>query len=85
MAGSNAVWTVRSGADLGRAIAEARREQGLTQAALAERAGVSRGYLAQLETGKSGRLLDLLVRVLRRLGAEITVTFPTAPPPTDGQ
>jgi transcriptional regulator with XRE-family HTH domain len=69
------VWTVRSGEDLGRAIAEIRHERGLTQAQLAEAVGVSRGYLAQLETGKSGRLLNLLVRLLRRLGADITVSF----------
>jgi transcriptional regulator with XRE-family HTH domain len=75
-----ATWTVRAGADLGRAIGEVRAEQGLTQAQVADAVGISRGYLAQLETGKSGRLLDLLVRVLRRLGAEITVTFPTRAP-----
>jgi transcriptional regulator with XRE-family HTH domain len=77
-------WTVRSGEDLGRAVAEVRRERGMTQAELAKAMGVSRGYLAQLETGKSGRLLNLLVRVLRRLDAEISVSFAPDQDPRDG-
>lgn len=67
---------MRSGADLGRAIASARRARGLTQAELAEGAGVNRSYLATLEQGASTLLLDRALRVLRRLGATITIELP---------
>jgi DNA-binding XRE family transcriptional regulator len=68
-------WTVRSGADLGRAIAEIRRTRGLTQSALASQSGLSRHWLAKLETGRSAVVLDHMLRVLRRLGATVTITF----------
>ena len=68
-------WVVRSGGDLGRAIAEIRTSRGLTQEQLAERAAVSRSYLAKFETGRTSPLLDHLLRLLRRLGATVTVTF----------
>lgn len=68
-------WVVRAGSDLGRAIAEIRSARGLTQAELAESAGLSRHWLAKLETGRSAVVLDHLLRVLRRLGATITITF----------
>lgn len=87
-------WTVRSGTDLGRAIAEIRTTRTLTQQQLADRSGLSRSWLAKLEAGRSAVVLDHLLRVLRRLGATITITFddtdsggpPAAPPDarTDG-
>jgi len=67
-------WEVRSGADLGRAIADIRRSRGLTQKELATESSLSRAYLAQIETGRSGSLIEKTLRVLRRLGATITVT-----------
>ncbi len=77
-------WQVRRGNDLGLAIAEARRARGLTQAELADEIQVSRPYLTLMETGRSNRLLDHLLRALRRLGAEITVTWPAPEPdPSD--
>ncbi len=72
-------WVVRSGADLGRAVAEARGLQGLTQAELADRVGLDRSWLAKLESGRSAVVLDHLLRLLRRLGATITVTLPDRP------
>lgn len=68
-------WVVSSGEDLGRAIAEIRQSRGLTQQALAAQAGLSRTWLAKLETGRSSVVLDHLLRTLRRLGATVTVTF----------
>jgi transcriptional regulator with XRE-family HTH domain len=70
------VVAVRAGADLGVAIQEARRIAGLTQSEVAERAGLDRTYLARMESGLSVLLLDRSLRVLRRLGAEVTVTLP---------
>lgn len=72
-------WSVRSSADLGRAIAGARRARGLTQAELAESAGINRSYLAELEGGASTLLLERALRALRRLDATVTVTLPAEP------
>jgi len=69
-------WTIRSTADLGRAIAGARSAQGLTQQQLAEETAVDRSYLARLETGASKLALERTFLLLRRLGATVTVTLP---------
>lgn len=68
-------WTIRSAEDFGRTIAEIRQSQGLTQSALAERDGISRHWLAKLEAGRSTPVLDHFLRLTRRLGATITITF----------
>jgi len=70
--------TVRAGEDFGRAISEVRRAKGLTQADLAETSGLSRSYLASLESGRTSRLLEHYLRVLRRAGAEVIVVFDAA-------
>lgn len=67
-------YVVRSGEDLGRAIADIRKAQDLTQAALGARTGLSRDSVAQLERGRQGRSIELLLRMLRRLGATVTIT-----------
>lgn len=69
-------FVIRRGGDLGGAVAEARRARGLTQAELAERIGVNRAYLAVIEGGRTNRLIEHMLRALRRLGAEVTVTWP---------
>jgi len=66
-------YSIRNAADLGAAIQDARHEAGLTQAVLAERAGVSRPYLAQVERGRTSRLLDLVLDLLRVLDLELVV------------
>ena len=66
---------LRSGADFGRAIAAARLRRSMTQDELAVDAGVSRSVLAKIEAGKSTILLDHLLRLIRRLGGTVTVTF----------
>lgn len=68
-------WTISSGEDLGHAIAEIRGRRGLTQREFAAQAGLSRAYLAQIEAGRSVRLLEHLLRVLRRSGATVTITL----------
>jgi HTH-type transcriptional regulator / antitoxin HipB len=77
-------WVVRTGADLGRGIGEIRRAQKLTQEQLAEQTGLARPWLAKLETGRSAIVLDQLLRVLRILGATVTITFddPASDQPT---
>jgi transcriptional regulator with XRE-family HTH domain len=70
-------WRIRTPDDLGRAIAGARRERGLSQGALAEELGFKRSYLSELETGGGATIaLERSLRALRRLGAEVTVTLP---------
>ena len=68
---------VRSGADLGAVIAEARRQRGLTQEELARSVNLDRTYLARVETGRSVLLLDRVFKLLRRLGVEVVVTLPS--------
>ena len=67
-------WAIRSAADLGRAIAGVRNGRGLTQQQLAEEAGVERSYLARLEAGASTLAIERSLRLLRRMGATVTVT-----------
>jgi transcriptional regulator with XRE-family HTH domain len=69
-------WTVRSAADLSRAVAGVRTERRLTQEGLAERAGVDRSYIARLESGRGGTLaIERVLRMLRRMGATVTVSL----------
>jgi len=48
-----------------------RARRGLTQSALAEAAGISQGYLAQIETGKRTGDVLLHARLARKLGVSI--------------
>jgi transcriptional regulator with XRE-family HTH domain len=68
-------WIVRSAEDFGRGIAEVRHARGLTQAQLAEQGGLSRPWLAKLEAGRSTPVLEHLLRLTRRLGMTITLTY----------
>jgi HTH-type transcriptional regulator / antitoxin HipB len=69
-------WGIRSPADLGRAIAGARHERGLSQEDLARELGLDRSYLSELEAGRSTIAVERSLRALRRLGATVTVTLP---------
>jgi HTH-type transcriptional regulator/antitoxin HipB len=68
-------WTIGSAADFGSAIADIRARRGLTQEQFAAQAGLSRAYLAQIESGRSTRLLEHLLRLLRRAGGNVTITL----------
>lgn len=78
-------WVVRSGEDLGRAVAEIRRQRHLTQQELAALSGLDRTWLAKLERGRSATVLDHLLRILRRLGATVTISFDTTAGDRDGK
>lgn len=69
------VWSVRSGRDLGRAIAGIRKKSGLRQVDLAERARIDRQYLITLEAGEATLAIERALRVLRRMGAEVTICW----------
>ncbi len=57
-------------------IAEARKEKGLSQAALAKKLGLSQGRVAQIESGigSSKVSFDVLFSVLRVLGFDLKIT-----------
>ncbi len=66
--------------DLGAAVRAARRAAGLSQAALAARADVSRQWLSRLETGSNpGAELRKVLDVLTVLGLAVSLT-PSQPP-----
>lgn len=72
----------RTLSDLGRRVAELRREHGWVQASLAERLGVGIGYIQRIEAGRENltvRSLVLLAHVLRVQPSEL-LTPPTARP-----
>ena len=84
---SRRTWMVREGADLGRAIGEVRRNRRLSQAEAAGIVDLRRDRLAKLESGATTTAVNQLVRTLRLLGAEVTVTFETLTdqPPVTGE
>jgi transcriptional regulator with XRE-family HTH domain len=67
---------------IGNQVREARKGQGLTQAALAAGSGISRTTLSLLESGTVQELgIRKVIRILDRLGLELT-TRPAGAPPT---
>jgi transcriptional regulator with XRE-family HTH domain len=55
----------------GMRLKELREQKGLTQEALAEKIGVSRGYLSRLEMGRHDPSLSLLRRLARALMVDV--------------
>lgn len=71
---------LRTVRDVGAAVRQARGEAGLSQQALADRAGVSRQWLSRVEAGKGpsvemGKVLDVLAALGRAIDL---VTTPAA-------
>ncbi len=60
-----------------------RRLRGLTQAQLAERAGVSRGVVRRLEASDGGVSAENLLRILRALGIQELMTDALDPMQSD--
>jgi HTH-type transcriptional regulator/antitoxin HipB len=60
-------------ASVGPAIRRYREEAGLTQAQLAELAGLNRTYLSDLEQGKETEQVRRILRVLKLLGVRATL------------
>lgn len=61
--------------DVGRRISELRRERGLTQAELADRASVSTNYVARVETGLQNLTLQSLTKLANLFGLPIHEFF----------
>ena len=71
---------VRNEIELGRVIRDTRKCLGMTQAALAEKAQVSRAYIIMLEQGTGIRAeLGRVLRVIRALRLQLVATPDTTP------
>lgn len=66
----------RKAADLATALAATRRARGWTQAELADRIGVSRDYVGDLESGRFGLQVTRLMRLMGELGVDVVLTLP---------
>ena len=64
---------VRGVRDIGAAVRDARRRQQLSQKTVAERAGVQRYQVANLELGKSNPSMRSVVAVCAAVGLELNV------------
>ena len=58
---------------IGLQIADARMKKGLTQAQLAELAGIDRANIGKIETGKYNVSIDILSRVCNAMECEIII------------
>jgi transcriptional regulator with XRE-family HTH domain len=57
---------------LGMKVQALRDKRAMTQAALAKKAGLSRGYLARVETGRHEPTLTTLRKLAKALGVPVT-------------
>jgi HTH-type transcriptional regulator/antitoxin HipB len=62
---------IRTAADLGAFIRERRTTLGLDQISLAKKAGTSRKWLVEVEQGKPGAEIGLILRTLKSLEISI--------------
>ena len=60
---------------LGQIVHDRRTDLGLTQAELAERAGMTQPQLSRLESGGATPTVPLLARLAAALDAELDITF----------
>ncbi|MGK2957139.1 MAG: helix-turn-helix domain-containing protein [Acidimicrobiales bacterium] len=67
-------YVIRTGEDVGRTIAEARLQRGLTQEQLSTNSRVDRSYLARLEAGHTVQQVERVLDLLRELGVELHAT-----------
>ncbi len=65
---------------LGSAIRERRKSLGLTLAQMAQRTGVSLGYLSQIELGKNSASIETLYRISLGLGVRMSELFQAVQP-----
>ncbi|WP_298862340.1 helix-turn-helix domain-containing protein [uncultured Microbacterium sp.] len=70
---------IRRPGDLGQVISAVRTQRGLRQEDLADALGVSRTYVAGLESGHSTTQLLRLFRAMRMLGIHLTATVDEVP------
>jgi transcriptional regulator with XRE-family HTH domain len=78
------MFTIRSMADVGAVARGARVARGLSQTELARRAGVPRGWVARLESGRANPTLGPLLRLLEELDVTLQVTAPVTAAGAEG-
>lgn len=61
------------------ALFRLRMQAGLTQGQLAERAGLSKGFVSKLESGKSSASAEALNRLAKALGRPVVALMPDEP------
>ena len=66
--------SIRSLRQAAAALRARRRAQGMTQKQLAETTGTAQSTISDIETGVVSVSLDVYLRLLEALGAELTVT-----------
>lgn len=66
---------LRTPADFGLAIQQARMAHGVSQSDLAEELGVTQSMISEIESGKSTIYLRRLLSLARATGIEITATW----------
>ena len=71
---------IRNAKDLGAALRNTRKQQGLRQVDVAEKANLRQALLSDLETGATSARLDTLMKVVAALGLDLSIT----PRRTDG-
>lgn len=59
---------------IGQRIAQLRKEQGITQAELAERTGIQRAHITRIEAGRYSVGIDLLQKIAEALGKNVDLT-----------
>lgn len=59
---------------IGQRIAKLRKEQGMTQAELAERTGIQRAHITRIEAGRYSVGIDLLQKIAEALGKNVDLT-----------
>ena len=76
---------IRTATDLGAFIRERRTRLGMDQITLAKKAGTSRKWLVEVEQGKPGAEIGLILRTLKSLEISINLAADTlvATPPSD--
>lgn len=62
---------LREKKQLGKAIKDAREQQGISQRRLAFMTGTSRSYLWKIETGVADVGIDVLIRIAHALGIQV--------------
>ena len=67
---------LRTALDLGYTLREHRRHRRLSQQALADRIGVSRQWVVEVEHGKERAEIGLVLRALNAVGADLSVLLP---------
>lgn len=71
---------IKSVENLGQLVSDQRKQRGWSQTQLAEKVGVSRLWISQLENGKESVEFGLVLKTLRALDLALEVSKQTANP-----